>query len=567
MSDAPLLAQVLDTAVKHHQAGNLAEAERLYRSVLDQDPNQADALNLLGVIFQQSGDLDQALGLFDRAMTAAPDLATVPFNKANALRDGGRPDEARRAYEAALAIDPGYPDALLNLGALLQESGDTAAAIERIAALLAFNPDNAQAHYNLGKCRQAQGRLEEAENAITTAITLDPAFPDAHFAQANVLADLGKFTAAIKHIETAIKLKPNWAEAYNNWGNYLLDMDRHEEAVEKYEQSLLMDPENMNCSVNRGLALLTMGNLSEGWKAYKNRGLSGAPYYPSLGNGMTPWNGESIEGKNVLVWSEQGLGDEILYASALEECARLTRSCTFACATKLVPIFMRSFAHIPKIRIVAMAAEILSAGKFELNISLVDLAAFFRPSLSAFPEPQPYLKWDRERTSELKKMYRSSSKTKELYVGISWASTNPIIGDRKSVPPELWQPILRCRSVRFFNLQQGPMAGEMENISTTLGTEVFKDPSLDIENDLDSALCQIGAMDLVIACSNTTAHLAGASGVPTWVLVPTGRARLWYWFLGGQQCPWYQNLKLYRRAPTGDWCDVMEKAAHDLMSL
>ena len=148
-------------------------------------------------------------------------------------------------------------------------------------------------------------------------------------------------------------------------------------------------------------------------------------------------------------------------------------------------------------------------------------------------------------------MYRSSSKTKELCVGISWASTNPIIGDRKSVPPELWQPILRCRSVRFFNLQQGPMAGEMENISTTLGTDVFKDPSLDIGNDLDSALCQIGAMDLVIACSNTTAHLAGASGVPTWVLVPTGRARLWYWFLGGQKCPWYQNLKLLSQGT--DW--------------
>ena len=232
MSNAPSLAQVLETAVRHHQGGNVAEAERLYRSVLDQDPNQTDALNLLGFIVQQAGDLDQALGLFDRAMAAAPDLATIPFNKGNALRDGGHQDEARDAYEAALTIDPKYEDALLNLGVLLHEGGDTAAAMGRFNALLALDPDNAQAHYNLGKCRQSQGRLDEAEDALAKATTLDPDFPDAHFAQANVLAALGKLNAAIRHINTATKLKPNWAEAISSSGLILGRAGQFDKAIE-----------------------------------------------------------------------------------------------------------------------------------------------------------------------------------------------------------------------------------------------------------------------------------------------------------------------------------------------
>ena len=169
---------------------------------------------------------------------------------------------------------------------------------------------------------------------LAKATTLDPDFPDAHFAQANVLAALGKLNAAIRHTNTATKLKPNWAEAYNNWGNYLFDLDRHEDAVEKYGHALSMDQDNMNCRVNRGLALLTLGNLEAGWEAYRVRGLSDAPYYRASGKELTAGK-EDFEGKDVLVGNEQGLGDEILYAGMLEECAQLTRTCTFACSKKL----------------------------------------------------------------------------------------------------------------------------------------------------------------------------------------------------------------------------------------
>jgi tetratricopeptide (TPR) repeat protein len=566
VSNAPSLAQVLETAVRHHQGGNVAEAERLYRSVLDQDPNQTDALNLLGFIVQQAGDLDQALGLFDRAMAAAPDLATIPFNKGNALRDSGHQDEARDAYEAALTIDPKYEDALLNLGVLLHEGGDTAAAMGRFNALLALDPDNAQAHYNLGKCRQSQGRLDEAEDALAKATTLDPGFPDAHFAQANVLAALGKLNAAIRHINTATKLKPNWAEAYNNWGNYLFDLDRHEDAVEKYGHALSMDQDNMNCRVNRGLALLTLGNLEAGWEAYRVRGLSDAPYYRASGKELTAGK-EDFEGKDVLVGNEQGLGDEILYAGMLEECAQLTRTCTFACSKKLFPLFERSFADVPQLNIVKKEAGIQHLEAFDFSLSLVDLGEMFRPSLSAFPEPRPYLKWDQERAFEFRNKYRRSTGPEDLLIGISWASSNPIIGDQKTVPLDKWQPILTSPGVRFINLQTGSVAEELDTISMKLGVEIINDTVLDTENDLDGALSQIAAMDLVITCSNTTAHLAGAAGVPAWVLLSTGRARLWYWFLEGQASPWYRNLKLYRKTPQEDWNAITEGVARDLRSL
>jgi tetratricopeptide (TPR) repeat protein len=559
--------QILRTAVSHHQAGDVTEAARLYRHVLEHDPNQADALNLLGVIVQQAGDLDQALHLFDQASAAAPGLATVPFNKANALRGADREEEALAAYKTALDINPEYADARLNLGALLHDRGNTQAAIAQFNNLLKAAPGHAKGHYNLGKCRQTQGRLDDAQVALTKAIELDANDADAHFALANVLADLGKFEQAIAQIKIAINLRPNWPEANTNWANYLCELDLQEDALEKYEHALTLSPSNANATVNKAFALLSLGKLHDGWDCYKVRHESSAPGFASLNNSIPMWQGESLSDKRVLVLGEQGLGDEILYASMLQEFSRETRQCILACSTKLVPLFKKTFAIGSNIEIVDRKKDDLSGDQFDVQTTFIDIGKHCRPSLRSFPPAVQYLAADREQVASLRDTYQAQFGKNKVLVGISWASGNPTIGRNKSIPLENWSPVLEHQDLQFISLQTGQACGDLETAQADIRQAVYTDPNLPIEGDIQSALCQLAVMDLVITCSNTTAHLSGASGRPTWVVLPTGRSRIWYWFKGQNPCPWYPQVRLYQKSTAASWRAIMGQVGEDLGQL
>lgn len=561
MTDAAL-NETLESAVRHHQAGNLTEAERLYNSVLDQDPGHVDALNLLAVVAGQRGELDRALTLFDRAITAAPNLATLPYNKANALRDAGRNDEARAAYEAALAIEPKYADALLNLGALLQENGETASAIATFDTLLTIAPNAAQVHYNIGKCHHTQGRLDEAESALLKAAALDPAFADVHFALANVLADLDKPEQAVSHVKQAVSLKPNWAAAYSNWGNYLCDLDQHEAALEKYQHALALDDRNANTRANYGLALLALGRLKEGWAEYSHRAASDAPYYKTPASALPKWQNETAKGADILILGEQGLGDQVFYAAMLEEFAGLANSVALTCSNKLLPVFETSFNHLGNVHFHDESLALPDTAA-RAQTTFVDIARHLRSSFGSFTA-KSYLSADRVRAKAISESYRQKFGDETFLVGLSWASTNPEIGDRKSIPVSDLKPLLDIPNTQFVSLQGGPAGGDLSAFARSGLPQPFVDPALDAQDDLASLLCHILSLDLIITGSNTLAHLASALGKPTWVLVPSGRARLWYWFKGQDRCAWYPDTTLYHQLKPHRWGDVLARVSADL---
>ena len=256
------LTQTLHEAVDCHQAGDLSGAEKLYRRVLGEAPDHADALNLLGVVTQQKGSLEDALSLFDRAMAAAPGLATIPFNKANALRDADRNEDAIALYKTALDIDSHYTDARLNLGALLHECGHTQAAVAQFNALIKDTPDSAKGYYNLGKCRQTQGRLEDATQALGKAIDLDPGDPEVYFVQANVLADMGLFEEAISHIHKAIQLNPDWPESVSALGLILGRAGDYEKAFASCQTAINSDPGNILLYFNLSTLYYRKGDVT-----------------------------------------------------------------------------------------------------------------------------------------------------------------------------------------------------------------------------------------------------------------------------------------------------------------
>ncbi|NKB43845.1 MAG: tetratricopeptide repeat protein [Alphaproteobacteria bacterium] len=549
----PSLQQLLQAAVSQHQAGNLAEAEQLYHQALEQDPNQPDALNLLGVIAQHKGDLGQALALFDRAIAAAPTLAVIPFNKGNALRDAGQHQDALTAYEAALNCDPRFQDALLNLGVLLQEEGQIKPALEHFNTLVQINSGHHKAHYNIGKCFQAAGNIDKALSAFQTALGLNSNDHDAHFAIANVYADMTRYDDAIDHIKTAINLKPNWAEAHTNLGNYLSDIDRHEDALPFFDRANELEPNNPNARVNRGLTLLTLGRLKEGWQDFSERAQSDAPFYKTFKGDTPRWRGESITTKRILVWNEQALGEEILFSSLLRELSKASGHCTLVCAPKLKTVFTRSFADVTNLQITDQPDRDINVAEFDVQCSLVDLGQIFRPHLTEFPDAQPYLAWDETLRSDLRALLEERFGADQKFIGISWASANPLIGDRKSVSLRDWKPLLSIPGVIFVNVQYGSAANDVTALPQEFQDKIATVDLVNLNGDLNETLALLAAMDEVITCSNTTAHLAGAAGLSTSVLVPSGRARIWYWFSEGSQSPWYANVGLARQNTDGRW--------------
>ncbi len=194
-----------------------------------------------------------------------------------------------------------------------------------------------------------------------------------------------------------------------------------------------------------------------------------------------------------------------------------------------------------------------------------DLGEFLRPDLASFPRQKRLLEPDRSYAAALRSELLSDGKTPaKLLVGISWISKNPMAAAQKSTALADWTPILKQDSVRFVDLQYGNTADEREELKRRQGYNVTHHPQVNLTNDLDGVAALIAACDLVISVSNTTVHLAGAVGVPTWALVPPPYAQPWYWFTKGEDSPWYESVRLIRPAEKDTWSDVIKRAAADL---
>jgi len=270
------IAQQLRSALEHFRAGRFAETEKLCRRVLGIDPQEADALYLLGLVSRQAGDGGAALELierasrlqpsnaffvnslgelyaatnrfpeaercFRRALELEPGFAEVHNNLGNALRAQGRWDEAERSYRAALVIDPGYASACANLGTALLELRRFAQAETSFRALLALKPDSADAHNDLGVALNELGRSEEAERSYRAALALEPAFAEAHNNLGNALKDLGRAEEAVQSCRRALAIKPDYVDAHVNLALALHELDRLEEAEEHVRAALTLRP-------------------------------------------------------------------------------------------------------------------------------------------------------------------------------------------------------------------------------------------------------------------------------------------------------------------------------------
>lgn len=552
---------LLALGIQHHQAGRLPQAEHHYREILEAEPEHPGALHLLGVVAHQVGAHDVAIDLIGQSVALQPDFAEAHSNLGNALRELGRLDDAVAAFQRAVAIKPDFAAALGNLGNTLRQlgRGDDAVVVHRKA--VALEPLSADGHNNLGNALRDQRDLEGAATAFGRAIELRPRFATAHSNLGNVLKDLYRAEEAAAAYRKALELKPDTAEFHNNLGSALNDLGRFEEAIVHHDRALELRSDYPEAHLNKALPLLSLGRLAEGWREYESRLQMASARRPPVA--APAWDGGPLEGKTILVCAEQGIGDEILFASCLPDLVASGGHYVIECEPRLAPLFARSF---PAAKVLGArrgdTSWIDKAPAVDLHIKLGSLMRRFRPNLESFPDHHGYLVADpagRDRFAE-----RLAALGRGLKVGISWRSMLGSRWNASYAPLEDWRDLLALPGVRFVNLQYDRAGPEIAEAKRRLGIGIHEFPELDLLDDLDGVAALIAALDLVIAPTNTVSNLAGALGKPAWFL---DLGPSWSMF-GTDYHPWFPGAHVFRRTlDTADWDAVLARVCGDLATL
>jgi protein O-GlcNAc transferase len=254
--------QMLAAAMVHHRAGRLTDAERLYQSVCDSDPNNARAFHLRGVVAHQLGRPDAAAFL-GRAVTLDPDFAEAHNDRGVILAANGSFADAISCFERAVALNPGYIEARNNLGRGLRSLGRLDEALQQFEQVLKGAPDSPLAHFNLGAAFELAGQRPDAEQHYRSAIALRPDFVDAHLHLASLLQNSDRLPEALAHAERAVALRPDSAGARNNLGNILRSLGRREEAIAQYQAALGLEPNFFMAHYNCGVALRGETRIAE----------------------------------------------------------------------------------------------------------------------------------------------------------------------------------------------------------------------------------------------------------------------------------------------------------------
>ena len=259
---------MIEKAISLHQKGQLAEAERQYRKILTQNPKNADALHLLGLIEADRKNFAVAVDMIDRAIEIQPNNAVFFSNRGNTLQEMKRLDEALVSYELALAIKPDYAEALNNLGNTLQQLKRLDEALASYDRALAIKPDYVDANYNRGNTLKKLKRLDEALASYDRALAIKPDYADAHYNRGNTLQEMKRLDEALASYERALVTKPDYAEALNNRGNSLQELKRLEEAIASYDRALAIKPDYAAAFNNRGAGLQDLKRFDEALASY-----------------------------------------------------------------------------------------------------------------------------------------------------------------------------------------------------------------------------------------------------------------------------------------------------------
>jgi tetratricopeptide (TPR) repeat protein len=538
-----------------HENGQHAEAVAAYERAIALGGGHPALLLDYGKALVRLDRVEEAGRAFSRAVAFDPDCGLGWKYQAEVLSAAGRRSDACAAYRRALLSLPEDVDCHFNLARLLNDTGRSDEALLAIDRTIALKPDFVEAHSNRSATLRQLGRFREAVEAARAALRLKPTHVNALSNLGNALTALGHLDAALKVHLRAVALAPTRGNILANVALTLQEMGAEAEAISLLERAVALDPDKAWPQFNLALIRLKNGDFERGWDGYRWRWKARNRDVHEAEQSQPRWDERTALPGRLMIWSEQGIGDEIMFAGLVPQLAASGISCAIECDPRLLPLFRRSFPEVPAIArgdAGRLPQDIVS------HVHAGELPRILRPDRGETPWfAAPYLHADAERTAALRARYGAG----KPLVGLAWYSANPITGARRSIAIDRLAPLLERDELGWVSLQYG----DLDAVRRKLQNRFVIDPQLDPWNDLDGFAAQIAALDAVVTIDSSVAHFAGALGKPTLLLLSFDAD--WRWMRARSDAPWYAGVSILRQPRPGDWDSVIEAAQRRLPDL
>jgi Flp pilus assembly protein TadD len=519
------------------QQGNYELSERLYGEVLQKEPENLCALDGLGVLLCRDGQTEQGIVLFERALHLLrkesqpnpPWEASILFHLGLSYRTLGLQHEALKVFTESAALIPSNNDLVLHLGQLYFELEQYPQAAEQFRTLTTLQPDDVSAWLTLGFILSTMDRYDEAAEALRTAEMIDPASPEICLYLAEALRKSERYGESLPHYQRMLQVGAEYPQAVHGYGK----------------------------------SLLALGNLEQGWDAMEFR------FAGSFGtwerHGLVNW-APDVDATRVLAYSEESIGAELMFASCLPDFINSVEHCVVECEASLHSLFRRSF---PRADFVPLADDYVRPDgnpwgiPLDAQIAFGSLPRFFRRSMDDFPLRKAYLVPDKERVARWDTRLASLGDAKKI--GILWNGTWTNETSKQTSLPlqEVRNLMTRHQGAAWINLQLGSHQNDM-NLQRGLGVTPRIFPEA-FQYNLDAMAALLVALDLVITPPGYVAHLAGALGVNTWLLVPEGADWRHSIDVAQPRSVWHPSIKMYRQTKGETWQHFFTTLENDLI--
>ncbi|GAX60015.1 hypothetical protein SCALIN_C05_0100 [Candidatus Scalindua japonica] len=610
---------LIQEAYQLHQAGMLTKAEKLYNKLIKEQPNQIDALFLLGTLNLQQMDFDTACRFFRKTLKLMPDHAIAHCNLGTSLHGSGKLEEAIVSYKKSISLRPEYAEAHYNLGNAFKEQGQLKKAVESYTQAILYKQNYVDAYYNLGNVLRSLHSPDKAVDSYKKAIMLKPDYAMAHCNLGSVLQELGKIDEAIVCYKIATTFRSDYVMAYCNLGAAYQELRKIDKAITVYKKALSLNPDFVLANCNLGSALQEAGLLDEAKTCYKKTIALNPEYamaysnlgsiYQEFGNidkavenydqaiSLNPDEPTAHKNKSIALllnenfiegwpeyewrlktktnslrdflkprWDGSSLSGNTILVHAEQgfgDTIQFVRYLPMVKAQGGHVIFechdslLRLLKNCDGIdRIIERSSHTVPDIHFDFHIPLLSLPGLFKTTIDSIPSDVPYVSVDAGLSEKWRYRLSNDSKYK---IGIVWAG-NPLFKNYNTRSSSLsdFAALAEIRELSLYSLQKGSSTLEKDNIPELS----IKDLSKEL-NDFADTAAVMSNLDLVISTDTAVVHLAGAIGKPVWTLLHS--APDWRWWLKRTDSPWYPSMRLFRQKQLNDWTGVFEQVKEALV--
>ncbi len=531
------------------------EAITVLKKAIEKGPSSLDIRNSLGAAFYKAKRYSEAIECYQDILQENPNFTDAHFNLGKALQDIRQFDQAIAAYQQVLKLTPNNVKALISLGSLMMDSNNLEQAEHYYQKALNINPISLEANYNLGLVYHRQGQLNKAIVKYQQVLSINPKFADAINGLGAVYSRQFRFQEAIDLYEEALQNGLATPNILSNLANIYVQHHQFDKAEAYYQQAITQNAYAHEIHINQALLWLQQGNYEAGWPEYEWRLFQNEYSQKIL---IQPaWNGASLEGKQILLLPEQGLGNTFFMLRYIPLLKEQGANVIYECPPDLHQL-LSGFTEIDQL--VPPFNSPYPSVQHDYNLYLMSLPFVFKTTLETIPPLPPF---NPIQDALLEKWQQAFQADKRFKIGIVWSGKvgHPLNPQRSCTLDDFLTLTQQFPDITLYSLQKGPASDQIKQMIPNIQC-INLEPAL---NDFTDTAAAILNLDLVITVDTSVAHLAGLLQKPVWTLL--SYTPDWRWLMDRKDTPWYPTMRLFRQATPGDWKSVFEEVSSELATI